>query len=101
MGALRKRVVSKKRIAGTLALAASVATLDCRLALAQPAETTVLPEIAVTNTRLVGGAGGGRRGVAPATGTDAGTEAPAESAGASGIVTGTIITGASSTVITA
>ena len=42
-----------------------------------------------------------RRGVAPGTGTDAGTEAPADTAGVSGIVTGTIITGASSTVITA
>ncbi|MCC6889036.1 MAG: TonB-dependent receptor [Hyphomicrobiales bacterium] len=66
-----------------------------------PAQSeTVLPEIAVTNTRLVGGAGGGRRGVAPGGGSDSGTEAPAE-AGASAIVSGTIITGASSTVITA
>ena len=62
---------------------------------------TVLPEIAVTNTRLVGGARGARRGAAPGSGADVGTEAPADSAGASGIVTGTIITGASSTVITA
>ncbi|MBX9777052.1 MAG: TonB-dependent receptor, partial [Xanthobacteraceae bacterium] len=41
------------------------------------------------------------RGAAPGTGTDAGAAAPADTAGASGIVTGTIITGASSTVITA
>ena len=95
MGAL------KRRIAGALALAAGVAALDYGPASAQPNETTVLPEIAVTNTRLVGGARGARRGVAPGSGADVGTEAPADSAGASGIVTGTIITGASSTVITA
>ena len=101
MGTLKTRVASKRRIASTLALGAGVAALSCGAASAQPTETTVLPEIAVTNTRLVGGAGAGRRGVAPGTGTDAGTDAPADSAGASGIVTGTIITGASSTVITA
>ena len=94
MGAL------KRRIGGALALAAGVATLEYGPASAQPNET-VLPEIAVTNTRLVGGARGARRGVAPGSGADVGTEAPADSAGASGIVTGTIITGASSTVITA
>jgi iron complex outermembrane receptor protein len=82
-----------------LALAAGVVALDVGLATAQPNET-VLPEINVTNTRLVGGASGGRRGVAPGSGADVG-DAPAETAGPSGIVTGTIITGASSTVITA
>ena len=93
---------SKRRLATTLALAAGVAALDWGAASAQPAETTtVLPDIYVTNTRLVGGARGGRRGVAPGTGTDTATEAPADAAGASGIVTGTIITGASSTVIAA
>ena len=91
---------SKRRIAGALALASSVAALEFGSAWAQPNETTVLPELNVTNTRLVGGASGGRRGVAPGSGADAG-DAPAETAGPSGIVTGTIITGASSTVITA
>ncbi len=56
---------SKRRIAGALALASSVAALHYGPATAQPNETTVLPELNVTNTRLVGGAGGGRRGVAP------------------------------------
>ena len=94
---------SKKRtLARMLALAAGVAALDCGSASAQPNEpTTVLPDIYVTNTRLVGGARGARRGVAPGTGADVEAEAPADTAGPSGIVTGTIITGASSTVITA
>ncbi|MBX9778023.1 MAG: hypothetical protein K2Y71_26880, partial [Xanthobacteraceae bacterium] len=59
---------SKRRLARTLALAAGVAALDWGAASAQPTETTVLPEITVTNTRLVGGASGGRRGAAPGTG---------------------------------
>ena len=95
---------SKRRygLARMLALAAGVAALDCGSASAQPNEpTTVLPDIYVTNTRLVGGARGARRGVAPGTGADVEAEAPADTAGPSGIVTGTIITGASSTVITA
>ena len=65
MGAL------KRRIGGALALAAGVAALDYGPALAQPNET-VLPEIAVTNTRLVGGARGARRGAAPGSGADVG-----------------------------
>ena len=52
MGALRRR------LARTLALAAGVAALDWSAASAQT-ESTVLPEINVTNTRLVGGASGG------------------------------------------
>jgi iron complex outermembrane receptor protein len=92
---------SKRRLARTLALAAGVVALDWGTATAQTETTTVLPDIYVTNTRLVGGARGGGRGVAPGTGADTATEAPADAAGASGIVTGTIITGASSTVITA
>ncbi|WP_291854658.1 TonB-dependent receptor [Bradyrhizobium sp.] len=67
--------------------------------MAQPNETTVLPEINVTNTRLVGRTGGARRGVAPGSGAGADTPAPTDDG--SGIATGTIITGASSTVITA
>jgi iron complex outermembrane receptor protein len=94
MGAWKRSGVSEK--AGALALAAGAVALTCTSAVAQPNETTTLPEINVTNTRLVGGASGGRSGVAPGTGTDA--EARAEG---SGIVTGTIITGASSTVISA
>jgi iron complex outermembrane receptor protein len=93
----------KGRLAGTLALAAGVATLDCGTAPAQT-ETTVLPDIYVTNTRLVGGTKGGRRGVAPGTAAPASTDVggtPTEYNDASGIVTGTVITGASSTVITA
>jgi iron complex outermembrane receptor protein len=92
---------AKKRVAGALALAAGVAAFDWGTASAPTETTTVLPDIYVTNTRLVGGAGSGRRGVAPGTGTEGAPEAPADTAGASGIVTGTIITGASSTVITA
>lgn len=98
MGAWKRSGVSDRGISGALALATSALALTCISAAAQPHETTTLPEINVTNTRLVGGASGGRSGIAPGTGTDAGTEARPE---ASGIVTGTIITGASSTVITA
>ena len=102
MEASKRRGVLKRRLARMLALAAGVAALDCGSASAQPNEpTTVLPDIYVTNTRLVGGARGARRGVAPGTGADVEAEAPADTAGPSGIVTGTIITGASSTVITA
>jgi len=92
---------STRRIASALALATGAAALDYGAAVAQPNDTTVLPEIAVTNTRLIGGGGGARRGVAPGTGVDAGAGAPTEYNDTSGIVTGTIITGASSTVILA
>ncbi|MPZ39735.1 MAG: TonB-dependent receptor plug domain-containing protein [Rhizobiales bacterium] len=92
---------SKRRLLAALALAANAIALRHGPALAQSNESVVLPEISVTNTRLVGGTGGGRRGVASGTEADVGTEPPAETAGPSGIVTGTIITGASSTVITA
>jgi iron complex outermembrane receptor protein len=97
---------STRRIASALALATSVGALDHGPASAQSNETVVLPEIAVTNTRLVGGAARQRRAPGPARApapapTTGEVEAPAETAGASGIVTGTIITGASSTVITA
>jgi iron complex outermembrane receptor protein len=110
---------STRQLAGALALGASVIALGGGPALAQTRtqtqeETTVLPEINVTNTRLVSGArtrrGGGtprRQPAAPAeppaespSGPAERTAEPAESAGPSGIVTGTIITGASSTVIT-
>src|SRR5262249_33648799 len=108
MGALKRLGTSKGGLARLLALAAGVAALDYGPAAAQQTETaTVLPDINGTNTRLVGAARrGARRGVAPAPAAqpdapaDA-TEGPGETAGASGIVTGTIITGASSTVITA
>lgn len=92
---------STGRLAGILALATGAAALGHGPVLAQPAETTVLPEIAVTNTRLVGGTGGGRRGVAPGTGPAVEEGAVTEYNDTSGIVTGSIITGASSTVITA
>jgi iron complex outermembrane receptor protein len=78
--------------------------LDLAPAVAQPNETTVLPDIHVTDTRLVGGAGRGRRGAAVGPATPAeGDPGAGEGGGApsGGIVTGTIITGASSTVITA
>jgi iron complex outermembrane recepter protein len=100
---------SKRRKVWALALLTGVAVLDYGPAAAQQTETAVLPEVNVTNTRLVGGARsrprGARRAVTPAPSTEPGTdgagEVPAETAGPSGIVTGTIITGASSTVITA
>lgn len=98
------------RFTSALALAMSTALLAGPPAASQttaPAEATVLPEVSVTDTRLVAGPGGSQKGRArgpaavpggsPATeGEDAAT-----AAAPSGIVTGTIITGASSTVITA
>src|SRR5262245_4096708 len=102
-----ERLGRSKRLAGMLALAAGVAALDCGPASAQSTETaTVLPDTSVTNTRLVRGARSARRGAAPApapqrgtatepaTAPEVETEAPADTAGPSGIVTGTIITGA-------
>jgi iron complex outermembrane receptor protein len=106
MGALKRRLLS------AVALVAGVAACDFTPALAQSDENTALPEISVTNTRLVRGAGPGRRGTVraparPRVATPAVSEptepAPSDAGGAtarSGIVTGTIITGASSTVIT-
>jgi iron complex outermembrane recepter protein len=93
MGALNQRLLRG------LAIAATIAALDQQVAVAQPSETTVLPDIVVTNTRLVGGAGRGGGNAAPRGVADA--EPSATAAGESGIATGTIITGASSTVITA
>jgi iron complex outermembrane receptor protein len=104
---------SSIRFAGALALAVSAASLAHHPAASEtaaPAETTVLPEVSVTDTRLVGGARRSQKGMArgpivrrpapadtpPA--TDGETSAP--TVAPSGIVTGTIITGASSTVIT-
>ena len=97
---------ASKNLVSALALATGVAALDFAPAAAQPNETTVLPDLHVTDTRLVSGAGRGRRGTAagPGTATGDAPETTADSGGAgtsSGIVTGTIITGASSTVITA
>jgi iron complex outermembrane receptor protein len=92
----------KGRILCVLALAASTTLFDQTSVTAQPNETTLLPDINVTDTRLVGGAGRGRRGTAVGVATESGpvTET-VDGAASSGIVTGTIITGASSTVITA
>jgi iron complex outermembrane receptor protein len=99
---------STRRIASALALATSVGALDHGPASAQSNETVVLPEIAVTNTRLVGGAARQRRAPGPARAPAPGPTTgevdpgpPTEFNDTSGIVTGTIITGASSTVITA
>jgi iron complex outermembrane receptor protein len=99
MSAWKRRLRTTTRTASALAFTAGALALDAVPAAGQPTEATVLPEINVTNTRLVGGAGGGRRGVAPGAGADVEGAAPAGDS--SGIVTGTIITGASSTVITA
>ena len=96
MGAL------KRRIGGALALAAGVVALDYGVAFAQPDET-VLPEIC-GHQHAVGGSGkGARRNVAPGTGAVSRPLPPSKAlaANSSGIVTGSIITGASSTVITA
>jgi iron complex outermembrane receptor protein len=94
--------VTTGRIAIALALTTGAATtFDTGPAAAQQDE--VLPDIHVTDTRLVGGAGRGRRGAAvaaPANDGGSGGDATTVSS-PSGIVTGTIITGASSTVITA
>jgi iron complex outermembrane receptor protein len=101
MGVATKPRLFNTRLVSVLALTAAIAAQDHGTAHAQPAESTLLPDIYVTNTRLVGGAGASPRGVAPGTGSEPDTQTPADAAGASGIVTGTIITGASSTVITA
>ena len=92
---------SKRRIAGALALASSVAALHYGPATAQPNETTVV----ASSTSPTPAWSAARAGVAVASlqaaGADVGDAPAGDSAGPSGIVTGTIITGASSTVITA
>ena len=93
---------TNRRIAVALALSTGAATLDVTPLAAQQDE--VLPDVHVTTSRLVGGTGRGRGGAAPGTATEAQPGGAGEGstvASSSGIVTGTIITGASSSVITA
>jgi iron complex outermembrane receptor protein len=91
------------RLAAALALIAAGSTLTLDISFAQDDDTITLPNVTVTGTRLVPGPGRGT----PRSGRPSGTTgAPAEPAPASeestssGAVAGTIVTGASTTVIT-
>jgi len=94
-----------RRWAALLAMiaAGSTTTLKLDTASAQDDEAVTLPGITVTGTRLVPGPGPGRaRSGTPSSGTSTAAEpAPANEEGtSSGVVAGTIVTGASTTVIT-
>jgi iron complex outermembrane receptor protein len=91
------------RLAAALAIIAGSGTLAVDGALAQDDGAVTLPGITVTGTRLVPGPGRGpARSGTPSSGTSTPAEpAPAAEDGASsGAVAGTIVTGASTTVIT-
>jgi iron complex outermembrane recepter protein len=92
------------RLAAALALIAAVSTLTLDISFAQDDDTTTLPTVTVTGTRLVPGPGRGpARSARPSSTTSTPAE-PAPSASeestSSGPVAGTIVTGASTTVIT-
>jgi len=94
--------LGSSRLAVALAIVAGSSTLTFDVALAQD-DTVTLPGITVTGTRLVPGPGrGSRRSGEPADGTTtpAAPTQNGEDATSSGAVAGTIVTGASTTVIT-
>jgi iron complex outermembrane receptor protein len=92
------------RLAAALAHIAAGSTLTLDTSFAQDDDTITLPNVTVTGTRLVPGPGRGtaRRGTPSGpTSTEAEPAPPASEEGtSSGAVAGTIITGASTTVIT-
>ena len=94
---------SRQRIAAALAIASSVAALNCGTTAAQDGEPVLLPGIDVTGTRLVPGPG---RGPSRPSQSGGGAGAPAEpgpgsgGAATSGVISGTNITGTSTTIIT-
>jgi iron complex outermembrane receptor protein len=90
-------------LAAALAIIAGSSTLALDIALAQDDGAVTLPGITVTGTRLVPGPGRGpTRSGTPSSGTSTPAEpGPAvEDGTSSGAVAGTIVTGASTTVIT-
>src|SRR5437867_5995526 len=95
--------LGSSRLAAALAIIAGSSTLTFDIALAQDDGTVTLPGITVTGTRLVPGPGrGSRRSGPPAEGTTAPAEPTQSNDGGTGpgAVAGTIVTGASTTVIT-
>jgi iron complex outermembrane recepter protein len=87
------------RLAAALALAGSIAALNSNITFAQDDGIVELPRIDVTGTRLVPGPGRGpARGGRPASGPGPAAEPGGEDG--AGAVAGTIVTGASTTVIT-
>jgi iron complex outermembrane receptor protein len=92
------------RLAAALALIAAGSTLTLDISLAQDDDTITLPNVTVTGTRLVPGPGRGTPRSGRPSGTPSTQAEPAPSASeentSSGAVAGTIVTGASTTVIT-
>ena len=95
---------STQRMAAALAIASSVAALSCGIATAQDGEPVQLPGIDITSTRLTPGPGRGpSRPSQPGPGAPGTPIEPGPSTGGaatSGVVSGTNITGTSTTVIT-
>src|SRR5262245_6146099 len=100
---MKRPPLGPPRLAAALAIIAGSSTLAVDIALAQDDGSITLPDITVTGTRLVPGPGRTppRRSNAP-TGDTSTPAAPApagEDGTSSGAVAGTIVTGASTTVI--
>jgi iron complex outermembrane receptor protein len=90
------------RLAAALALITAGSTLTLDTSFAQDDDTIALPNVTVTGTRLVPGPGRGttRSGRPSGTPSTLAEPTPPASQESSGAVAGTIITGASTTVIT-
>jgi iron complex outermembrane recepter protein len=92
------------RLAAMLALIAASSTLTFNTSFAQEDDTITLPNVTVTGTRLVPGPGRGPARSGRSSGTTSTQAEPAppatEESTSSGPVAGTIVTGASTTVIT-
>jgi iron complex outermembrane recepter protein len=92
------------RLTAALALIAAGGTLTLDTSFAQDDDTITLPNVTVTGTRLVPGPGRGPARSGRPSGTTSTPAEPAPSSSeestSSGAVTGTIVTGASTTVIT-
>src|SRR5262249_24455545 len=98
-----QRQLGSSRLAAALAIIAGSSTLTFDIAVAQDDSTVTLPGITVTGTRLVPGPGRGSRRSGEPTSTPTAPAEPApsvEDGTGSGAVAGTIVTGASPTVIT-
>jgi iron complex outermembrane receptor protein len=92
------------RLAAALALIAAGSTLTLHTPFAQDDDTITLPNVTVTGTRLVPGPGRGTARSGRPSGTTSTQAEPAlpasEESASSGAVAGTIVTGASTTIIT-
>ena len=97
---MRQPPLGPPRLAAALAIIAGSSTLAVDIALAQDDGSITLPGITVTGTRLVPGPGRAPRRSNVPTGDTSTPAAPAgEDGTSSGAVAGTIVTGASTTVI--